>query len=89
MSKRGNAFIVNLGEALQLITGNYFLATPHRVTTLTPPISIRSRGSSSHPQVFACNERYSIGFFYGPSLDFSLRPLELEPSLVSAVAAST
>lgn len=26
------AFVVNLGEALQLMTGNYFVATPHRVS---------------------------------------------------------
>jgi isopenicillin N synthase-like dioxygenase len=68
VGKRAGAFIVNLGEALQLITGNYFLATPHRV--------------------FARTERYSIGFFYGPSLDFSLRPLELEASLRREVEAS-
>eukprot|EP00943_MAST-04B_sp_MAST-4B-sp1_P005850 g5850.t1 len=27
------AFVVNLGEALQSLTGNYFVATPHRVVT--------------------------------------------------------
>ena len=27
------AFVINLGEALQSLTGNYFVATPHRVVT--------------------------------------------------------
>jgi isopenicillin N synthase-like dioxygenase len=28
-----DSFVVNLGEMLQLLTGNYFVATPHRVIT--------------------------------------------------------
>jgi len=64
---RPGAFIVNLGEALQLMTGNYFVATPHRV--------------------IAAAERYSIGFFYGPSLEASLSPLAMIPAHIADTVA--
>lgn len=35
-----NGLVVNLGEMLQAITGNYFVATPHRVVTHSPRQSI-------------------------------------------------
>ncbi len=35
-----DTFIVNLGEMLQAVTGNYYLATPHRVTTNQKRLSI-------------------------------------------------
>lgn len=60
--------VVNLGEMLQAMTGNYFVATPHRVV--------------------AENERYSMGYFHGPSLDVPLHRLPLDPSFAAAVAAS-
>lgn len=63
-----NAFVVNLGEVLQSMTGNYFVATPHRV--------------------FSRAERYSAGYFHGPSLDMTIRPLDLDPRFAAAVAAS-
>lgn len=62
------AFVINLGEVLQSITGNYFVATPHRVATRAA--------------------RLSVGYFHGPSLDTSLRPLPLAPAFHAAVAAS-
>lgn len=34
------AFVINLGEVLQSITGNYFVATPHRVVTREPRLSV-------------------------------------------------
>ncbi len=34
------ALVVNLGEMLQAITGNYLLATPHRVVTQEPRLSL-------------------------------------------------
>ena len=34
------AFVINLGEVLQSITGNYFVATPHRVVTRAPRLSV-------------------------------------------------
>ncbi len=34
------AFVVNLGEMLQAISGNYFVATPHRVITAEPRMSV-------------------------------------------------
>ena len=34
-----NSFVINLGEMLQAITGNYFVATPHRVITNEPRLS--------------------------------------------------
>jgi isopenicillin N synthase-like dioxygenase len=33
------SLVVNLGEILQAITGNYFVATPHRVVTRAPRLS--------------------------------------------------
>lgn len=62
------SFVVNLGEMLQAMTGNYFVATAHRVIT--------------------ADERYSAGYFHGPSLDTELRPLDLPPRFAEAVAAS-
>ena len=35
-----NTFVINLGEMLQAITGNYFIATPHRVVTRSQRYSI-------------------------------------------------
>jgi isopenicillin N synthase-like dioxygenase len=34
-----NTFVINLGEVLQLMTGNYLVATPHRVITSAERIS--------------------------------------------------
>ena len=33
------SFVINLGEVLQSMTGNYFIATPHRVATQEPRLS--------------------------------------------------
>ena len=63
-----DSFVINLGEMLQAMTGNYLVATPHRVVAST--------------------ERYSAGFFHGPSLDTELLPLSLEARYAEAVAAS-
>lgn len=60
--------VINLGEMLQGVTGNYFVATPHRVITAA--------------------ERFSAGYFHGPSLDTSLEPLDLADRFVQAVASS-
>jgi isopenicillin N synthase-like dioxygenase len=62
------AVVVNLGEMLQAMTGNYFVATTHRVVT--------------------SGERYSSGYFHGPSLTTALRPLVLDARFAEAVAAS-
>ncbi len=63
-----DSFVINLGEMLQGVTGNYLVATPHRVVT----------GA----------ERYSTGYFHGPSLDTPLAPLPLDRRFAEAVAAS-
>ena len=62
------SFVINLGETLQAMTGNYLVATAHRVIT--------------------AGERYSAGYFHGPSLDVSLAPLPLDDRFAAAVAAS-
>ena len=49
-------FVVNIGEMLQIMTGGYYKATPHRV--LSPPSSIEN------------NARLSIPYFWNPRLDF-------------------
>ena len=63
-----DTFVINLGEIMQSITGNYLVATPHRVITTS--------------------ERFSAGYFHGPSLSTSLAPLDLAPRFGEAVAAS-
>ena len=62
------SFVINLGEALQAMTGNYLVATAHRVIT--------------------ADERYSAGYFHGPSLNVYLAPLPLHDRFAAAVAAS-
>jgi len=63
-----NSFVINLGEMLQAMTGNYLVATPHRVV--------------------ATDERYSAGYFHGPSLNAELALIELDDTFVRAVEAS-
>ncbi len=63
-----NSFVINLGEMLQGVTGNYLVATPHRVISK--------------------QERFSTGYFHGPSLDTPLTPLPLDARFRDAVAAS-
>ena len=63
-----DSFVINLGEMLQGVTGNYLVATPHRVISET--------------------ERYSTGYFHGPSLHTPLTPLPLDQRFVDAVTAS-
>lgn len=62
------SFVINLGEMLQAMTGNYLVATPHRV--------------------IAATERFSAGYFHGPSLDTELAPLHLDSRFADAVRAS-
>ena len=62
------AFVINIGEMLQGMSGDYFIATPHRVVT--------------------DEERYSVGYFHGPSLETTLEPVPLAPELAAAVSAS-
>jgi isopenicillin N synthase-like dioxygenase len=40
VTRQPGAFVVNLGEALQLLSGNYFVATPHRVIANRERVSI-------------------------------------------------
>tara|TARA_Y100001934_G_C12299779_1_gene749272 strand:- start:161 stop:1222 length:1062 start_codon:yes stop_codon:yes gene_type:complete len=62
------SFVINIGEMLQSITGNYYVATPHRVATQ--------------------QERFSVGYFHGPSLDTKLTPITLDPMFAKSVAES-
>ena len=57
-----------MGEILQSMTGNYLVATPHRV--------------------IANDERYSAGYFHGPSLTTPLERLRLAPRYADSVKAS-
>jgi len=63
-----DAFVINLGEMLQAITGNYYIATPHRV--------------------FTTSERFSLGYFHGPSLHTELAEIDLAPEFAEAVKNS-
>ena len=46
-----DSFVINLGEIMQAITGNYFVATPHRVITAEPRLSagLLPRPVARHP----------------------------------------
>ena len=48
---RDDAFVVNLGEMLQAMTGNYFVATTHRVIADRGPllVGLLPRPRSAHP----------------------------------------
>ena len=63
--------VVNLGEMLQAMTGNYFVATPHRVIVKD-----------------TAADRYSIGYFHGPSLHTKTDLLPLDDKYRQAVEAS-
>lgn len=63
-----DALVINLGEGLQSMTGNYLVATPHRVVTE--------------------QERFSAGYFHGPSLTTELTGLPLAAEFAAAVSAS-
>ena len=63
-----DSFVINLGEMLQAITGNYYVATPHRV--------------------FTASERFSLGYFHGPSLHTELAEIDLAPEFAEAVKNS-
>ena len=63
-----DSFVINLGEMLQAITGNYYVATTHRV--------------------FTASERFSLGYFHGPSLDTKLSQIDLAPEFTEAVKSS-
>jgi len=60
--------VINLGEMLQGMTGNYFVATAHRVIT--------------------ADERFSAGYFHGPSLNATLDILPLASRYADAVTRS-
>jgi len=63
-----NSFVINLGEMLQAMTGNFYVATMHRV--------------------FTQEERYSLAYFHGPSLDTPLSPAPLQAKFIQAVKDS-
>jgi len=60
------AYILNLGEMLQLATNGYLRATKHRVVSPA-----------------AGRERISIAYFFNPSMEATLAPVELPPSLAA------
>eukprot|EP00977_Amphora_coffeiformis_P010298 scaffold2385_cov178-Amphora_coffeaeformis.AAC.15 len=66
-----DTLVVNLGEMLQAMTCNYYVATSHRVI------------------VQKVAERFSIGYFHGPSLDTELSPLVLDETYHEAVRKSS
>jgi isopenicillin N synthase-like dioxygenase len=63
------AYILNLGEMLQLATSGYLRATKHRV--ISP---------SAGPA------RVSIAYFFNPSMEATLEPVDLPPHLAALAA---
>ena len=61
--------VVNLGEMVQLCTGGYYLATPHRVVSRATPTGEEPR------------DRISVPYFWNPSLDAVVRATELSETL--------
>ena len=60
------AYILNLGEMLQLATDGYLRATKHRV--VSPAVGL---------------ERISIAYFFNPSMEATLAPVDLPPALAA------
>ena len=60
--------VVNLGEMLQLCTGGYYLATPHRVV---------SKPSSTS------KDRISVPYFLNPRLDAIIAPIDPLPATLA------
>ena len=60
------AYILNLGEMLQLATNGYLRATKHRV--VSPAVG---------------RERISIAYFFNPSMEATLAPIDLPPTLAA------
>jgi isopenicillin N synthase-like dioxygenase len=67
---RPGAYVMNLGQMLQLATGGFFRATLHRVNA--PP----------HPGP----HRISAAYFFTPRMESRLRPVALPPALAAAAA---
>ena len=65
------AYVMNLGEMLQLATSGALRATLHRVNS--PP----------HPGP----ERISIAYFFNPRMEASVRPVPLPPALAAAAGS--
>ncbi len=64
--------VVNLGEMIQLITGGYYLATPHRVKNIT---YMDGQGGS--------RGRFSMPYFWNPRLDYIVSKINPLPSSLS------
>ena len=62
------AYVVNLGEMMQLLTRGYFAATVHRVVS---------------PRRDAGRERVSVAYFFNPKLEATLEPLTLPTDLAA------
>jgi isopenicillin N synthase-like dioxygenase len=61
------AYVVNLGEMMQLLTHGYFAATVHRV--VSPPAG--------------GDERVSVAYFFNPKLEATLTPVTLPAELAA------
>ena len=72
---RDGAFIVNIGELLEVATGGYLRATQHRVNL---------HGAASEKT----SERISVPYFFNPRLDAQI-PVLLLPCELRALAART
>jgi isopenicillin N synthase-like dioxygenase len=61
------AYVVNLGEMMQLLTHGYFAATVHRVQSPRP----------------GTDERVSVAYFFNPKLEATLAPVTLPAELAA------
>ena len=70
------SLVVNLGEMLQLVTGGYYLATPHRVVNqrLAPV-------ADADTEETAKIDRISVPYFFNPKLSYVASPIDLQRSL--------
>ncbi len=65
-----DCFVINIGEMLQAMTGNYFVATPHRVFTKFPRLSV---GYFHGPSLGTTLDKLSLGDQYCQAVAASLR----------------
>lgn len=71
---RPDSLVVNIGELLQIMSCNYFVATTHQV--------VNAGGETGG------RERFSSAYFYSPDLDTPLEAFPVDETLRRAVAAS-
>ncbi|KAI9672182.1 MAG: hypothetical protein M1831_001996 [Alyxoria varia] len=70
-----NALIINVGDMLQRLTNNYFVAGIHRVRVLPTETSNTNGDVQNDEQGRSSGDRYSMPFFFLPNHTANIQPL--------------